>query len=176
MLVFYCSRNISIFLVSVFRKSVEQIYIYIGVTFTQEVLSMIQESTYIFVIVDSFPYLSSGKNYYLMVVIRTRIIPIRNTVFIFRIRCPITNFKLVHYWRIVSVPNFSRKCLFVIYFRISVISRNNQYFQSILVCSYQPFQKITMIYNYQQQITLQSHLSRFWVIKKGVFNSILQIS
>ena len=55
-------------------------------------------------------------------------------------KCSITDSKLVHYWIIICVPYFSRKGLFIIYFNIDIISRNNQHFESILFFSYQPFQ------------------------------------
>ena len=79
---------IHIFILYFQKSSRSHIYLYMSNINRHKVLSSIQESTYIFVTTNYFPKLSSSKVYYLMVVIRTRIITIYTNVFIFSNKVP----------------------------------------------------------------------------------------
>ena len=62
------------------------------------------------------------------------------------------------------------------HFLITIIFRNNQHLQSILFNNYKPFQVLTPIYNYQQHIILQIHLSIFQVKNIIILNLIFEMS
>ena len=118
---------------------------------------------------SSLPSLSSSKTYFLAALLRTGMIYIHSTVFIFRKNVPRLNIlvviiedSLVFHTGVSSVQSFiiSASVLF---------SSINEHFQTILFFSYHPFQVSIHIYNNQQHVILRSHLSWFWVKRHDFF-------